>query len=337
MKKFLLCMTTLFILPLLCMPASAHPGKTDENGGHYDQETGEYHYHHGYPAHAHYDMDGDGYVDCPYDFDDQTGHYSGSSSSSVGGTSYRQPISAKKETKLPATKPAITKTGSYERSASSSLLTICILAIAILFLVARKRKKQLISIEEDAKRDIASFREKLGDAKYREQELSTQLSSSKSKLESLEEYCVKLQKENNHLSQELSVISEKADSFRRRLDIPMDVYFINRNIPVRGKIELYKPYGIFTVYVSDRGRCYHTNYFCSSAIVHPEHKYDVIQRLPPCKKCAMGTVEPVPNWYVELRKLDVDLVARQTNEYYEQLEMQYQKLLAEKDNSKSTN
>ena len=59
---------------ILCVALSvpvavfAHPGRTDEYGGHYDWETGEYHYHHGYPAHQHID----GY--CPYDYDDQTDH-----------------------------------------------------------------------------------------------------------------------------------------------------------------------------------------------------------------------------------------------------------------------
>lgn len=88
MKKRLL---TLFLcLFLLCPSALAHGGKTDANGGHYDRSTGEYHYHHGYPAHQHYDMDGDGVVDCPYNFDDQTDHssHSGSSSRSDSGSSY---------------------------------------------------------------------------------------------------------------------------------------------------------------------------------------------------------------------------------------------------------
>ena len=49
-----------------------HQGRTDSNGGHYDHSTGEYHYHHGYPAHDHYDMNGDGIVDCPYNFKDKT-------------------------------------------------------------------------------------------------------------------------------------------------------------------------------------------------------------------------------------------------------------------------
>ena len=67
--------------------ALAHPGRTDANGGHYNRSTGEYHYHHGYPEHQHYDMDGDGVVDCPYDFVDKTDHSSGSSSKSKSSSS----------------------------------------------------------------------------------------------------------------------------------------------------------------------------------------------------------------------------------------------------------
>lgn len=52
----------------LCIPVSAHPGGTDENGGHYDRNTGEYHYHHGYDAHQHPNGE------CPYDFKDNVDH-----------------------------------------------------------------------------------------------------------------------------------------------------------------------------------------------------------------------------------------------------------------------
>lgn len=78
-KKFSLC---IIMLLLLITVTSAHPGRTDGRGGHYDSETGEYHYHHGYEAHQHTDLDDDGIPDCPYDFDDKTGESSGSSSSS---------------------------------------------------------------------------------------------------------------------------------------------------------------------------------------------------------------------------------------------------------------
>ena len=72
------------LLLLLSVPVSAHSGKTDASGGHYDSSTGEYHYHHGYPAHQHTNGK------CPYDYKDKTDHSSGSSSnksdSSEGGS-----------------------------------------------------------------------------------------------------------------------------------------------------------------------------------------------------------------------------------------------------------
>lgn len=44
---------SILILIILFSFASAHPGRTDGNGGHYDRSTGEYHYHHGHPEHQH--------------------------------------------------------------------------------------------------------------------------------------------------------------------------------------------------------------------------------------------------------------------------------------------
>lgn len=69
---------------LLFCTASAHAGRTDANGGHWDRSTGEYHYHHGYPAHQHTNGI------CPYAYDDKTGSSSGSSSnSSSSGSSIK--------------------------------------------------------------------------------------------------------------------------------------------------------------------------------------------------------------------------------------------------------
>ena len=72
MRRFILLSICLCLLLLCCTDAYAHSGKTDSNGGHWNHSTGKYHYHHGYSAHDHYDMNGDGIVDCPYDFDDTT-------------------------------------------------------------------------------------------------------------------------------------------------------------------------------------------------------------------------------------------------------------------------
>ena len=68
-NKLLIALTLCLSLSFF---VSAHPGKTDSNGGHLNHSTGEYHYHHSYSAHQHSDMDGDGDLDCPYSFDDKT-------------------------------------------------------------------------------------------------------------------------------------------------------------------------------------------------------------------------------------------------------------------------
>lgn len=73
MKRISVLLITILLL-LLTVPAYAHPGKTDANGGHYNRSTGEYHYHHGHPEHQHPNGV------CPYDFDDRTGYNSGTSS-----------------------------------------------------------------------------------------------------------------------------------------------------------------------------------------------------------------------------------------------------------------
>lgn len=71
MKRVFVLLLTLFVL---LVPSGAHSGRTDSQGGHTDRSTGEYHFHHGYPAHQHENGV------CPYDFDDQTGQSSGTSS-----------------------------------------------------------------------------------------------------------------------------------------------------------------------------------------------------------------------------------------------------------------
>ncbi|MBO4978797.1 MAG: YHYH domain-containing protein [Clostridia bacterium] len=79
-RKYISFLFVLLGIFLLTPPANAHAGKTDASGGHYDQDSGTYHYHHGYPAHQH--IGGQ----CPYDFDDKTGQSSGSPSTATKET-----------------------------------------------------------------------------------------------------------------------------------------------------------------------------------------------------------------------------------------------------------
>ena len=52
-KRAVIIFVMLLCVALLTTVASAHSGRTDSNGGHYDRSTGSYHYHHGYSAHQH--------------------------------------------------------------------------------------------------------------------------------------------------------------------------------------------------------------------------------------------------------------------------------------------
>jgi hypothetical protein len=63
MKKLICLVFVAFVVFLSLVTAFAHGGRTDGSGGHYDRSSGEYHYHHGYPAHQHTNGE------CPYDYE----------------------------------------------------------------------------------------------------------------------------------------------------------------------------------------------------------------------------------------------------------------------------
>lgn len=91
MKKtmiWLLVVTS--IIFSLQMSVLAHSGRTDGSGGHKNHSTGEYHYHHGKPAHNHYDMDGDGDKDCPYTYNAETDYDDSYKSNNDVGNNYVQ-------------------------------------------------------------------------------------------------------------------------------------------------------------------------------------------------------------------------------------------------------
>ena len=93
-RIFKICVVWCVVL-LFNIAASAHSGKTDSAGGHYDRQTGEYHYHHGYPAHSH--SVEDGIIDCPYDFDDNTNHNNSSSNQTNSSNSSKGNLDKEKD------------------------------------------------------------------------------------------------------------------------------------------------------------------------------------------------------------------------------------------------
>ena len=109
MKKWLFIIT-LLLVAFCCSMVYAHPGRTDYKGGHYDRSTGEYHYHHGYPAHQHENGV------CPYDFDDNTQY---SESKSVSDVS------------VPPDAPILSFLSEYNIFAVISISFICCFTICV--------------------------------------------------------------------------------------------------------------------------------------------------------------------------------------------------------------
>lgn len=152
--SLLLCIVSFCLIPIT---AFAHPGRTDANGGHWDSSTGEYHYHHGYSAHDHYDMNGDGVVDCPYDFVDRTGRNSGTPSGSKTSSSIYEKVPA--ETVTVYKDREVIKEVPYTPPLMKWALCMCIFMIFFLLAVIlikssenAKLRESICHLEIDLKR-----------------------------------------------------------------------------------------------------------------------------------------------------------------------------------------
>ena len=138
MRKLLL---GIVICLCLSVVANAHPGRTDSSGGHTDHDTGEYHFHHGYSAHQHTDMDGDGSLDCPFDFVDKTNSSSDNAKSSGSSNTDEFWAMVEKEreeqlnTLLQADPPKPTVQAEKTRSVVGYILIVGVAWIAISFVI----------------------------------------------------------------------------------------------------------------------------------------------------------------------------------------------------------
>lgn len=115
------------IILCLCLPVlvSAHPGRTDYYGGHYNHSEGEYHYHHGYSAHQHSDTNGDGVLDCPYTF---TGKPNSSENHSNSYTFKKSP-SNNNESSNNVTEPVKTNNSKKSKDYTWLLVIACFLVM----------------------------------------------------------------------------------------------------------------------------------------------------------------------------------------------------------------
>lgn len=310
---------------VLLITVSAHPGGTNDDGGHWDYDTGEYHYHHGYPAHDHYDSNGDGIVDCPYDFDDQTGINSGSPSS--GGTYSKNYASYDYE-------PPETITVYKDREVIKEVpvtpawikwvLWISLFWCLVLFLSNRGRKRRISELEtkldnqksnfeQEKNRINAGFQSRtIEQENLHNKQLERQNSIIAHKnacIEVLENKVILLQDKVDSLLPPIESAYYQSETIERQLlsktQMPKEVYFNSHGIPVKGEVSECKPFGDFTVFVSGKSLIYHSDPFCSNAYSKSSmHIYDVIDTKRPCFRCGKYFGNECPKWYTQIKEFN---------------------------------
>lgn len=310
----------IFVAPL---SVSAHKGRTDSNGGHTNHSTGEYHYHHGYPAHQHSDMDGDGILDCPYDFDDQTNHKSSSSSTPKEST--------------PATEATKSASNSNSKKEGNTLSMVgwvisFILGIALFASLSHndtesRRSQEIIhgydiaaklqqdeyeSEKDKLNRKVSYLASKVDEYKSLTNDLQSKLNECESELSHIKSISLCDNNESPddknlalslQLEQKNSVIQQMSDDLKICkiiCRIPKSVSFHPNGMPIFHNPDTSKPYGDWTVYINQKSGIYHLDYFCSPYSSECSHLFNVLGTdIRPCKKCASGRIHlsGIPLWY----------------------------------------
>lgn len=275
-KKLFAFSLILLLLTSASLTAFAHSGRTDSSGGHYDD--GDYHYHHGYPAHDHYDMDGDGVRDCPYRFDDKTGSNSGTSKGGNDVTS----TTDKEVADVP--------TWVYW------IFALQFIIVLALFIIIRAKKQDIEDLKHSHEIEIEQIKQscdkQLTERKATKEELQKLNSRVYDAKKEYEELCRK------RIFEEIEL--EKAKKIRSRIkNAPLDISFTENGMPIYWKYNPKKPYGDYTVFANRKTGIYHADYFCAPYFAVEDHIFNVVEQMRPCKKCAEGFYgfTAVPEWF----------------------------------------
>lgn len=314
MRRFQFCVfACMLFLPSFVFTVSAHPGKTDSQGGHYDWSTGEYHYHHGYSAHDHYDMDGDGIVDCPYNFNDRTGYSSSSNYSSTSDndgyltsvSSYNEGYNDGYDTGYEDGYADGDESG-YEEGHSSGyeegfqqasdkkvprwMLFLSLAILGILILVNRSLRSDI----KELKKNQVKATEDLGEKENTIKKLTEEVEVAKRAVDNAQK--------------KMRAVQTKADAMIKAsnlpiINVPDGVFFSEDGIPICGESTAQKPYGDYTAFISERGKVYHLEPNCGKLqSLQTIHLFEVLEKRQPCARCGLKSGIPVkvPKWYKDI-------------------------------------
>ena len=97
---------------------------------------------------------------------------------------------------------------------------------------------------------------------------------------------------------------EKPELLLYKIEIPEDVYFNEDNVPVKGIISNYAPFGDYTVFTLKNSPVYHFNKYCGNTFnTEPIHLFCILGRKRPCQRCGKNHDTMLPIWYMQLLEL----------------------------------
>lgn len=302
---------------LICTGVLLHPGRTDSQGGHTDRSTGEYHFHHGFPAHQHEDRDGDGVAEyCPYDHVDKTGENSGSGRIATYATIHTEPVTV--ATSQPSS-PTPKSSGSSGKSSTTAsdddvvgawLGFMSGLANVILgfgFALKRSNEKRLeevrghleysISKEISKEKDLAAQLEGAKEAlRLAESVINEQTAKVAACKKEHADYVAELQALAAHTddlpaeeklrvmamrianqNKSIAKLADDLEKYHRREALPDGVFFTRR-----GEMPCYcalrgRPWGEYTAYLNEKTGIYHSDIRCAGALARSKHIFDVLE------------------------------------------------------------
>lgn len=381
MRRISALILALILVLAFAFPVFAHPGRTDANGGHWNKSTGEYHYHHGYPEHQHYDIDGDGITDCPYTDKSKKSQSSISTPAPVYTVKIQPETIPQKQAEpmdepKPQAKAVAAETNGSKTISREDGYTAVFIFVGLFFVVMQFCNISEKNNLEATIHDIKSSYHELSIERF---ELKTQLDVARNELA---DNCVKLHENrstidqmridmdaqletNNKLNSEVSELkksldavslslrgaNQKALSLENKLNtadaknvqlsaenaelksllanigsivgndvvceakakpevhLPIGVTIHNR-VPIKGQPTSAKPFGDYTVYVSNKSHVYHKDPACCYSWKAPKHLYSLTDSYRKCSRCCMTDLPPEEDreWYKDitaaLMKLD---------------------------------
>ncbi len=306
-RKLPLFLFVPFCIFFLTLSVSAHAGKTDASGGHIDNNTGVYHYHHGYPAHQHTGGR------CPYDFDDKTGQSSGSPITPPNPSDNDSNDETFSDSEItlaphpqgsggsPGGSSSGGSSGGYYPSSSSdsddfseafTWLFIFAIVVGLIAVIASLAKRQ----KEDEER-YTQDRARTEQAEKVRREQQRALREGMERLQ--RETAARAEQERQEKLQELRAIYD-GKHILSFVDIPKGSEIGADNLPK--EINAKENWGkLYTFYVTKDGTSFHTKDCHYARYGHPSNALTVSRDHKPCKLC--GATLPPLDWAKEYRKI----------------------------------